>query len=139
MLHAYVRALEAVFDSVRDERDFARKAMTFVAKTQDAESVLREIYRLRNFVEHHYPWDRAFSPPPVGKHPLELAYLRLKQIATLTHHVYYGLFDVSAGLCDLFIDERHARDFWKKKSDNDRSLAWKWPPCDIMAVTRDMP
>jgi hypothetical protein len=138
MLHAYVRAMDAVFDS-RDERDFARMALTFVTETPQAENVLREIYRLRNLVEHHHPWERAFSSRTTVRHPLELAYLRLKQIAMLTHHVYYGLFDLSARLCDLFIDERHAREFWKKRTDEERRLAWKWPPCDIMAVTRDMP
>jgi hypothetical protein len=137
MNHAYVRATDAVLNS-RNERDFARKAMTFVTKTQQAEEVLREIYRLRNLVEHHHPWDQAFRPRPGTKHPIELAYLRLKQMATLTHHMYYGLFDVSARLCDLFIDERSISEFWGKKTDQDRHLAWKWPPCDIMAVTRDM-
>lgn len=136
MLHAYVRALDAVLDS-RDERNFARMAMTFVAKKQEADNILREIYRLRNLVEHHHPWERAFSSRTQDRwQQLELAYLRLKQIATLTHHVYYGLFDTSARLCDLFIDDRQAREFWKKKTDQGRCLAWKWPPCDITAVPR---
>jgi hypothetical protein len=71
------------------------------------------------------------SPPVIPQ--LELAYLRLTQ---MTHHVYYGLFDTSARLCDLSADDRQAREFWKKKTDQGRCLAWKWPPCDITAVTR---
>ena len=104
-IHHFVRAIEGTLSpDVRREEKFVEAAMLFVREEPSTQLTLKEIYRLRNKVEHLGDYEAVLANTPVAARN-DTAMRRARQAEMLAIHLYRKVFTVPGGYVELFSDD----------------------------------
>jgi hypothetical protein len=118
-----VRAIEAIIKPRigKTKNDFAHRCKTFVVPNPDSETILLEIYELRNKVEHLHPLLEVY-PTESKDAALEIIDSRVRKLEEIARSVYTKLL-LSSDLLGWFLDNSLIDKFWLLK-DQEREKLW---------------
>jgi hypothetical protein len=122
-LHQFVRALEGLIlpRIMRSADDFAHRGQTFAVARADTAALLREVFTLRNQVEHlHLPTDILAGS---REERFESVNRRTRQMDALARFAIVRVLETPDLFANVFDSDDHIAAFWDMP-DGDRVARW---------------